>query len=71
VVERTKLPLVPLMLKVKVPVRVLPLALSVSVEVPASDTELGLKLALTREGNPLALKLTVPLNPFRAVSVTV
>jgi hypothetical protein len=30
----------------------------------------GLKLALAPAGNPLALKPTLPLNPFNAVTLT-
>ena len=32
---------------------------------------LGLKLAVAPLGNPLALKVTVPVNPFRAPTVAV
>ena len=42
----------------------------VSVEVPEPVTDVGLKLALDREGNPLTLKLTTPLNPPEPVTVT-
>jgi hypothetical protein len=41
------------------------------VEVPDPVTEAGLKLAVTREGSPLTLRLTVPVNPFTAPIVTV
>lgn len=35
----------------------------VNVDVPEPGTEVGLKLAVVPEGNPLALKLTGPVNP--------
>ena len=41
----------------------------VSVEDPEPLIVLGLKLALAPDGKPLALKLTLPLNPFKAVTV--
>jgi hypothetical protein len=41
------------------------------VEVPDPLTDAGLKLAVTREGSPLTLRLTVPVNPFTAPIVTV
>jgi len=44
---------------------------TVIVELPEPLTEVGLKLALAPDGSPLALKLTVPLNPLNAVTVAV
>ncbi len=41
------------------------------VDEPEPVIEEGLKLALERCGNPLTLKLTVPLNPFDGITVTV
>ena len=41
----------------------------VRVEDPEPLIVLGLKLALAPDGKPLALKLTLPLNPFKAVTV--
>jgi hypothetical protein len=37
---------------------------TVTVEEPELVIEVGLKLALAPEGKPLALKATVPVNPF-------
>jgi hypothetical protein len=41
------------------------------VEEPEVFTEVGVKLKVAPLGNPLALKLTVPPNPFTALTVTV
>jgi hypothetical protein len=38
---------------------------------PDVVTVAGLKLAVAPEGRPLALKLTVPVNPVTGVTVTV
>jgi len=71
VVEWLKLPLVPVMVSVRFPTPALLPTFTVSVEVPEPVTEVGLKLALTRDPNPLTLRPTVPVNPFTAVMVTV
>jgi hypothetical protein len=71
VVECLKLPLVPVMVKVRVPRVALLLTCTLSVDVPDPVTELGLNVAVTREPCPLTLKLTVPVNPFTAPMVTV
>ena len=71
VVEWLKEPLAPVMVRTEVPVGVFRLAVTVMVEEPDPVTEVGLKLALAREGNPLTLKLTVPPNPFDGLAVTV
>ena len=71
VVECLKLPLVPVMVKVRVPRVALLLTCTLSVDVPDRVTELGLNVAVTREPCPLTLKLTVPVNPFTAPMVTV
>jgi len=71
VVEWLKLPLVPVMVSVRFPTLALLPTFTVSVEVPEPVTEVGLKLALTRDPNPLTLRFTVPANPFTAVMVTV
>ena len=66
-----KVPLVPLMVSVLVPVGVLPLVVIVRVEVhdgPLAD--LGLKLAVERDGSPVTLRLTLPEKPLRGVTVT-
>lgn len=41
------------------------------VEVPEPVTEVGLNVPVTRDPNPLTLRLTVPANPFVPVTVTV
>ena len=46
--------------------------LTVIVEEPEPpDTEGGLKLAFAPAGSPLALKVTVSVNPFTALTVAV
>jgi hypothetical protein len=62
---------VALTVRVKVPVGVLRLVLTVSVDEPDVVIDEGLKLALVRRGNPLTLRLTVPVKPEPAVMVTV
>ena len=47
------------------------LVLTVSVEDPEVVIELGLKLAMAPWGSPLALRLTVPVNPLDGVTLTV
>ena len=71
VAECLKLPLVPVMVKVRVPRVALLLTCTLSVDVPDPVTELGLNVAVTREPCPLTLKLTVAVNPFTAPMVTV
>src|SRR6267143_3385528 len=66
-VVRCKLPLVPLIVNVNVPL-VLPV-FTVSVEFPDVFTDGGLKLADAPPGNPLTLKVTVPVNPPDGVTV--
>jgi hypothetical protein len=46
-------------------------AFTVMVEDPEPETEVGEKLAVAPEGNPLALKLTLPVNPLDGVTLTV
>ncbi len=43
---------------------------TVRVDVPEPLIEVGLKLPDAPEGNPLTLKLTVPVNPPDGVTVT-
>jgi len=59
------------MVRVRSPVDALLPTVTVRVEVPEPVTEVGLKLALTRDPNPLTLRLTVPANPFTLAMVTV
>jgi hypothetical protein len=71
VVVCTVVPLVPVIVRVNVPVGVVLAVVTVMVEEPEAVTDVGLKLAEAPEGNPLALKVTVPLNPFKAAMVAV
>jgi hypothetical protein len=64
-------PLTPVMVMVRAPLLALRAACTVSVEVPDPLTDVGLKVPVTREPNPLTLRLTVPVNPFTAPIVTV
>ncbi len=64
-----KLPEVPVMVTGKVPVVAVILAVSVKMLEPAALE--GLKEAVTPLGKPDADKLTVPVNPFCGVIVTV
>ena len=56
---------------VLVPVGVFRLVEMVNVDVPEPVTDDGLKLAFERDGSPLTLKLTAPLNPPEPVTVMV
>ena len=70
--ERLRLPLVPVIVSVDVPVGVALPVVIVIVEVPLPVIVGGEKLAEVPDvGNPLAVKLTVPANPFTAPDVTV
>jgi hypothetical protein len=71
VVEWLRLPLTPVMVMVRVPLLALRAARIVSVEVPDPVTDVGLKVAVTREPSPLTLRLTVPVKLFTAPIVTV
>jgi len=44
---------------------------TVIVELPDPLTEVGLKVAVAPVGNPLALNVTVPVNPPEGVTVAV
>ena len=59
------------MVNVSVPVGVFLFVATVRVEVPEPLTDVGLNVPLARRGSPLMLKLTLPVNPFKAVTVTV
>lgn len=65
------LPLVPVIVRAKVPVCGRPPIEMVSVDVPEPVTDDGLKLALTLRGRLLRLKLTVPVKPADGVTVIV
>jgi len=71
VVVCVTLPLTPLSVNVEVPTGVLPVVVTVNVEVPAPVTVAGEKLAVAPVGNPLALSVTVPVNPFNAAMLAV
>jgi hypothetical protein len=71
VVVCDRLPLVPLIVSVNVPRGVLDFVETVIVELPEPVMEPGLNDAVARDGNPLTLRLTLPLNPLLGVTVTV
>ena len=72
VAECVRLPFVPVIVSVEVPVGVLPfVVVTVIVEVPLVVTVAGEKLAVASAGKPLALSVTVPVNPLNAPMVTV
>jgi hypothetical protein len=71
VVVCTRAPLVPVIVSVLEPVGVVALVVTVIVDDPEPVTEAGLKLAVASAGNPLALRVTVPLKPPNAVTLTV
>jgi hypothetical protein len=71
VVEWFKLPLTPVMVIVRAPLLALRAAVTESVEVPDPVTDVGLKVPVTREPNPLTLRLTEPVKLFTAPIVTV
>lgn len=64
-------PLLPVTVRVEVPPAVELAVLTVTVEVPDPVMEVGLNEAVTPLGNPEMLSGTLPVNPFRAVTVTV
>jgi hypothetical protein len=59
------------MVSARFPLVALLLTLTRRVEVPEPVTDVGLKVAVTRDPNPLTLRLTAPANPFLPVMVTV
>ena len=61
----------PVTVRVDVAAGVVVLVVTVIVEVPLVVTVVGLKLAAAPVGNPLAVRVTVPVNPFIAPMVTV
>jgi hypothetical protein len=71
VVVCVMLPLVPVIVNVEVPTGVLPVVVTVKVELPVPVTAVGEKLAVAPVGNPLALSVTVPVNPFKAPTLAV
>ncbi len=71
VVVWLKLPLLPVMVRVALPAGVLEVVDTVRVEVVLPLIEAGLNEAVAPAGRPLTLSVTVPLNPFKAVTVVV
>jgi hypothetical protein len=71
VVVWTKVPLVPVMVRVELPTGVLALVVTVIVDDPVPVTVVGLKVAVAPVGSPLALKVTIPLKPPEGVIVAV
>lgn len=71
VVECARLPLVPVIVKGKLPDGVVVLVVTEMVDEPEPITEAGLKVAFAPAGNPLMVKLTFPLNPPDPVTVAV
>jgi hypothetical protein len=63
-------PLVPSIVNVELPATA-PVVVIVSVELPAVVTDVGLNTPVTPVGSPLTLRLTAPLNPSTAPTVTV
>ena len=70
-VEWASVPLVPVMVKGKLPVGVEAVVATVKVELPDVVTDAGLKDAVAPAGNPLTLKVTAPVNPPDGVTVAV
>ena len=64
----TRLPLVPVIVRVYVPVGVVDAVWTVSVEVPDPLTEVGLNVPVAPVGNPLKVNPTEPVNPPVAVT---
>ncbi len=60
-----------MIVKVRLPVVALLFTVTWRVEVPEPVTEVGVKVAVTRDPSPLTLRATVPVNPFCAPIVTV
>jgi hypothetical protein len=67
----TTLPLVPVIVSVVVPAGVLLLVVTVKVDAPAPVIVAGEKLGVAPVGNPVALSVTTPPNPFNAPIVAV
>ena len=71
VAECETLPLMPIMVRLKVPVGVEAAVETVSVEVPEAVTLAGLKLPVAFAGRPFTESATVPAKPLMAPTVTV
>jgi hypothetical protein len=70
-VECCSVPLVPVIARLYVPGEVLEPVDTVKVELPDVLIDGGLKLHVLFGGQPVRLRLTVPLKPFCAVTVAV
>ena len=64
-------PLVPVMVRTKLPVGVLAAVVIVSVELLPALTEVGLNVPVALAGRPVTLKLTEPVKPATAAVLTV
>ena len=64
-------PLVPVTVSVEFAPGVAEVVVTVMVEVPTPVIVAGLKLAVAPAGKPITVGVTVPVNPFTAVVVTV
>lgn len=73
VVEWVSEPLVPVIVRVNVPVGVLLVVWTLKVEVWAGGrfTDVGLSVQVVFAGQPLTVRLTVPLNEFNGDTVAV
>jgi hypothetical protein len=71
VVVCVTLPLVPVIVNVDDPAGVLPAVVTVNVELPVPVAVVGEKPAVAPAGNPLALNVTTPVNPFNAPMLAV
>ena len=69
--EFTLVPLVPVTVNVELAAGVEVEVVTVMVDVPAPVIVAGLKLAVAPAGNPETASVITPLNPFKAVVVTV
>src|SRR5262245_35490798 len=69
--EWDRLPLAPVMVRLKVPVAVEAVVAMFRVAEPAPLIEAGVKLADAPDGRPVALSATAPVNPFCVPMVTV
>ena len=66
-----RLPLFPAIVSVALPAGVLLLVCTVNVELPEPVIAVGFNEDVAPAGRPLTDKFTVPVNPLRAVSLTV
>ena len=71
VLECVRLPLTPVIVSVNEPLEAVLVVEMLSVDEPEPLIEPGLNVALAPEGNPLTLKLTVPVKPLAALTFAV